>query len=406
MRFRVLNKPASDRVESIDVFRGLTILAMIFVNDLASITGIPGWMKHMPTEVDGMTFVDLVFPAFLFIVGVAIPFAIDKRLRRGDSYLQIWKHILIRTTGLIILGILMVNIGNLNEEYTGMDKNLWVVLLFVSVILVWNQYSHERGKIRFIFYLLRSIGICVLVYLAAIYRGGTESELTWFKTSWWGILGLIGWAYLISCTLYFIFRNHHAAMVGMVAFLILLFVGDTEGILNFLQPVSDVVWIGGHIGTHSAITVSGIVVSMLFFGENKNLSPLKRILWILIFALFIYLTGCFLRPHYIVSKNLATPSWGLFSISICSVIFAFLYWLIDLKKKNWWVFFIRPAGVNPLLAYILPFIVYALIGLFEITYLKDNFGHGSIGIVRSVVFTLIMVGFTNMLTKLRIRLHL
>jgi predicted acyltransferase len=76
---------SSGRISSIDVFRGLTIFAMIFVNDLAGVRDIPAWMKHVPADQDGMTFVDVVFPAFLFIVGMAIPFAIAKRFKSGYS---------------------------------------------------------------------------------------------------------------------------------------------------------------------------------------------------------------------------------------------------------------------------------------------------------------------------------
>ena len=54
----------------------MTILVMIFVNDLAGVRGAPAWMKHIhPSDADGMTFVDVVFPAFLFIVGTSIPSA-------------------------------------------------------------------------------------------------------------------------------------------------------------------------------------------------------------------------------------------------------------------------------------------------------------------------------------------
>jgi len=49
---------------SIDVFRGLTILLMIFVNDLAGVSGVPVWLKHMPADVDGMSLADLVFQHF------------------------------------------------------------------------------------------------------------------------------------------------------------------------------------------------------------------------------------------------------------------------------------------------------------------------------------------------------
>ena len=75
------------RILSIDVFRGFTIFMMVFVNDLAGVGNIPDWMKHMPADADAMTFVDVVFPAFLFIVGMAIPFAVKNRLEKGRANL-------------------------------------------------------------------------------------------------------------------------------------------------------------------------------------------------------------------------------------------------------------------------------------------------------------------------------
>ena len=77
---------SSQRILSIDIFRGLTILTMVFVNDLASVANIPQWMKHMPADADAMTFVDVVFPAFLFIVGMSIPFAVKNRISKGQSH--------------------------------------------------------------------------------------------------------------------------------------------------------------------------------------------------------------------------------------------------------------------------------------------------------------------------------
>ncbi len=72
------------RILSIDVLRGLTILVMVFVNDISGVTGTPAWLKHIePSDADGMTFVDAVFPVFLFIVGMSIPLAIGGRLKKG-----------------------------------------------------------------------------------------------------------------------------------------------------------------------------------------------------------------------------------------------------------------------------------------------------------------------------------
>src|SRR5512136_2578916 len=75
------------RVTSIDALRGLVVFTMIFVNDLAgaSDTIVPAWMKHFHGR-SGMTFVDLVFPSFLFIVGMSLPLALGPRLRKGEPF--------------------------------------------------------------------------------------------------------------------------------------------------------------------------------------------------------------------------------------------------------------------------------------------------------------------------------
>ncbi|MBZ0255255.1 DUF5009 domain-containing protein, partial [bacterium] len=109
MPIRIQPEVSLNRIVSIDVLRGLIILVMIFVNDVVGVHGSPAWMKHMPSQQDGMTFVDLVFPAFLFIVGMSIPYAIGGRLDRGESIIAILKHIAIRTFGLLCIGVYMVN---------------------------------------------------------------------------------------------------------------------------------------------------------------------------------------------------------------------------------------------------------------------------------------------------------
>lgn len=397
---------SQSRVESIDVFRGLTIFIMILVNDLASVRDIPGWLKHMPAEIDGMTFVDVVFPTFLFIVGMSIPFALNKRIRKGETFTQIWMHILTRTLGLLVLGFFMVNVHFYNERLAGLDNEIWTMLIFVFAILVWNQYPQTENKKNIAAIVLRLTGITGLIMLAIIFKGGTEGNIIWMQTRWWGILGLIGWAYLTSCLFYFLFKKYHSAVIGSAAFLFLLFIGDKEGALGFLSPVGGIIWIGGFIGTHSAITMIGVSVSMLFLREYKELTPARRILWILTFALILYLCGSFLRPLYIISKNLATPSWGLISASVSAAIFAFLYWLVDLKKINRWSFIIKPAGTNPLLAYILPDLIYPLFTLFGMSFYSRALGSGLIGLMRSIVFAFIIVGLTNLLTALKVKLHL
>ncbi len=73
----IAGQATSTRVVSIDIFRGITMAVMIYVNDLDSVHGLSKWTYHMPANVDAMTYVDMVFPAFLFIVGMALPIAVN-----------------------------------------------------------------------------------------------------------------------------------------------------------------------------------------------------------------------------------------------------------------------------------------------------------------------------------------
>src|SRR6201995_2951861 len=95
---------APQRLASIDIFRGLTMVVMIFVNDLASVHGLPWWTYHAPAKINVMTYVDMVYPFFLFIIGLSIPLAIQARLKKNPSVPSLWMHIIIRSASLIVLG--------------------------------------------------------------------------------------------------------------------------------------------------------------------------------------------------------------------------------------------------------------------------------------------------------------
>ena len=77
------------RLQSIDVFRAVTMFFMIFVNDVDGVEKIPGWIKHIDAATDGLGFADIIFPAFLFIVGLSIPFALSKHMQSGESKAKI-----------------------------------------------------------------------------------------------------------------------------------------------------------------------------------------------------------------------------------------------------------------------------------------------------------------------------
>ena len=81
------------------------MFTMIYVNDFPEHTG-PWWTHHAPSSADWMTFVDMVFPAFLFLVGMSIPIALGSRIRKAEPLWKTLAHVLLRTISLLAIGII------------------------------------------------------------------------------------------------------------------------------------------------------------------------------------------------------------------------------------------------------------------------------------------------------------
>lgn len=391
----------SQRLLSIDIFRGLTIFTMVFVNDLASVQDIPAWMKHAGAHEDTMTFVDVVFPAFLFIVGMAIPLSMKARGAKGQSFLEIGKHILIRTFGLLVLGVFMVNSDEMNEEATLIPAGLWKVSFYVSAILIWNQYPKVERNKQLLFRALQIMGIICLLLLIPLFRKG-DAGITGMTPSWWGILGLIGWAYLISTIVYMVFKDNLTALVGILGIFILLCMGLRSETLVLPTGLG---WLKGQAGNiaHASLCLAGMILSLLLMENSPADTPRKRIQWMVVIGIIFLIGGYFTRPFFGISKILATPSWVLYCAAICCFLFPLIYWLVDVKNYHKWANFLTPAGKNPLLTYILPPIIYAITGYL---YAPELFNSGMLGIIRALLFSFFVLGVAGILTKWRIRLHL
>jgi len=396
------NKLITQRIRSIDVFRGITILVMIFVNDVAGVSGIPGWMKHKPADADAMTFVDVVFPAFLFIVGMSLPFAINGRLAKGEDFWKLQSHIIWRTVGLLILGVFMVNAeGGYNEKAMGMSIAAWSLLFYLCAILVWNVYRFKNKKWK---YLLQATGAIGLLLLAWVYRGGEDGTES-LKPHWWGILGLIGWAYLFSCIIYQVFKGK----VLPLLFAIAICIGWYSVSRSDMAKGSTVLeWMSSRAGhaAHTSIVLCGIVLSLLFFNEQITRKVSLRFVYAGLFALAAFIAGYFLRPYYSISKIYASPTWCLYCSAICIVLFSILYWLTDIKKRYRWTEFFQPAASNALLVYILPAIIMYLQILLGLNFMPAIFHEGLLGIIWSALYAVFMMWLASGLNKLKIRLHL
>lgn len=390
------------RIESIDIMRGLTLLLMLFVNDL-NMEVAPAWLGHTVAEYDGMGLADWVFPGFLFMVGMAVPFAISGRLKKGESIPSILGHIITRTVSLLVIGVMMVNIRRSNPELTGMSINLWAVLMYVSAFLIWNDYPKEKNPI--LVNLLKYGGVALMIFLALIFQSGTESEPGWLITDWWGILGMIGWGYLVTSLLYLAFRDSVAGAAAAVLFFLALNILDLSGMLGFLDPLRPALGII-IAGNTPLIVVTGLLAGVLL-KKLKGADDSRILLIFTILGVVSLALGFFLRRWFIISKLIGTPSWAMICSGISFLVFTLIYWLADVKGHRKWAAFVRPAGRSSLTTYLAPDILYYTSWMLPFPVLVYKLSPNPLVVVLgSLAWALLMVGLTVVLEKLNIRLKL
>ena len=388
------------RILSIDAFRGLTILVMVFVNQLGGVSGVPQWARHMPADADAMSFVDVVFPAFLFIVGMSIPFALAQRQARGDDGPALQGHVLARTLGLLVLGLFMVNAEDgFNPAQMPFNIGWWQLGLYLCTWLIWGVYGTPAAGGRNTW---RTVGVLGLLVLSCAYRGGPDGK-AWMTHQWWGILGLIGWSYLIAASVYLAGRGRLAwlllATAACVAFYALCHAFPATAYPRW----ADLADCGGLV-CETSLTLLGVVTSLVFFARPGERAPARRfgIAGALIVACVV--VGALLRPAYTISKIYASPTWCLYSAAICIALFAGLYVLVDLRGHARWVRWVAPVASQPLVAYLIPFVVVGIEDTFGVGF-PDVLNHGVAGVAFCVAFVAFVLAATAVVTR-KVKLQL
>jgi len=388
------------RIASIDAFRGLTILVMVFVNQLAGVSGVPQWARHMKADADAMSFVDVVFPAFLFIVGMSIPFALNQRQARGDDGAALQRHVLARSVGLIVLGFFMVNAEDgFNPARMPFNIGWWSLGLYLCTFLIWGVYGRaEPGGVN----TWRAAGMLGLLVLCCTWRGGPDGK-AWMTHQWWGILGLIGWSYLISASVYLAGRARIAVLLFATAACIAVYALCHAFPAAVYPDWSDLTDCGGLV-CETSLTLLGVVTSLVFFARPEDVAPLRRFAQAALLVAACVAAGAWLRPTYTISKIYASPTWCLYSAAICIALFAALYTAIDLRGHARWTRGLAPAAAQPLVAYLIPFVVVGLEDALG-TGLPDVLNHGPLGVGFCVLFALFVLGATALITR-KVRLQL
>lgn len=396
----------SNRITSIDATRGLIMLLMIFVNDLAIIKGqlVPDYLLHFSDRHhgSGMTIVDMVLPGFLFVLGMSVPFAIRSKMQKGIGLFAIIKHVCVRTLSLIGLGLMMAK-GWPGATKMGFSPALWETLMGLSAILAFCQLSSFKDNQKKILStnFLNFTGVVGLFFLAWQYIG-KHGELILslsplhIYTNGWGILGIIAWAYLICAIIYLIFTVHRTALLASMVVLIGVYVMAKSNGLRYLEY-------GQLFGTQAAIAVAGTILSsILLTDDTKALG--QRIRFTLLFIAANTLGAFMVLKLYGISKNLATPSWALFSCAITAA----LWLLIYLINQRFELKALVLAGQNVILSYLLSAIYFSVIiniGLGD-AYRQFALLDLNHALIRAFSMSVMIVGFTVFLNQKGFRLKL
>lgn len=395
-----MKEAVSTRVASIDILRALTMILMIFVNDLWSLKEIPEWLGHVASGVDGIGLADIVFPAFLFIVGLSLPYAIDNRTAKGDTPWQLVKHVLVRSVALLVMGVFLVNGETINAEATGMARYVWNSICCISFIMIWNSYPKTMNQN--LVYGLKGIAIAVLIVFAIIYRGGLEGDIERFGPHWWGILGLIGWAYLASGLITVLAKRNFYVIAGAWIFFAVLSMLFHAGLVpGFLAVIPNAI-LGG---TLAGLTMGGVLTAMIFQYYRQRSDHKTITIVFITFSIVLIILSVITRPYWGLAKLGATPAW-LFLCSAFTILgLTIIYWLADVLGKANWFSFIKPAGTDTLLCYLIPYFAYTTTRLLGI-HLPEIVLVGGIGLVKSILFALLCVVITGALNRWGIKLKL
>lgn len=287
------------------------------VFSLAAVTGWPvfAWAKtqlqHVPWE--GFVFYDMIFPLFLFIAGVSMPFSILKRQKRGDSPRSIYLHLFKRLLLLLLLGLIYNRLLYFNFEYQRWASVLGRIGLawFFAAIIVLNASIRNQ--------ILWFVGI-LLSYWAAI-------KLIPVPGFGAGILTPEGnlAAYIDQKLLPGLFCCYKY--------------GDNEGILSTVPAI--------------ATALLGVLTGHFLALESPKLSKLKKG-WILLAAGVVFLgIGRIWGFALPIIKNLWTSSYVMFAGGWSLILLAVFYLIIDVWQIRRWAFPFVVIGLNSITIYML-----------------------------------------------------
>jgi len=337
----VVNNPITQRVSSVDAYRGFVMLLMMaevleFGHVAEAIPDSSFWaflhfhQSHVPWV--GCSLHDLIQPSFTFLVGVALPYSIASRSARSQSHTSLWLHTLRRALILILLGIFLRSMYRGQTNFT-FEDTLTQIGLGYPFLFALGFRSERTSWI--------ALGIVLIGYWAlfALYPL-PGPDFDWSQT---GVAA--DWEHHRTGFAAHWNKNTNAAW----AF--------DRWFLNLFPREKPFLFNGGGYATLSFIPTLGTMILGLQAGRwlknSQSASWLVR--RFLIAAAGLFVTALFLQFTTLVPivKRIWTPSWTLFSGGWCFVLLALFYFLVDMQQRKKIFFPLIVVGMNSIAAYVL-----------------------------------------------------
>ncbi|HEU4748306.1 MAG TPA: hypothetical protein VFS56_07365 [Gemmatimonadaceae bacterium] len=326
-------RPARERLLSLDVFRGLTVAAMLLVNDPGSWGAIFPPLGHAPWH--GWTPTDLIFPFFLFIVGITTHLSLSARRARGDDEGAIVRQVLRRGAIIYLLGFLMA----LFPFYQ------WGPIEGMPDPSVWDRIVHRLEHVRILGVLARIAIVYVIAALLTL-RTNLEQQVIIIAVLLFGywiamtVIPVPGEGTIGALLLHDKSRNLAAYMDRLILGTNHIWSGsvtyDPEGVLSTIPA----------IGT----AMLGVIAGRWIAESRRPL--IERIAGLFAVGAVVMMLGSMWNWVFPINKNLWTSSYVLFTAGMAALVLATVMWLVEHYTVRWWTKPFVIFGVNPIVAFV------------------------------------------------------
>lgn len=339
----MVENQALPRWNGVDLWRGITIFLMIFCN--YGFTGSPDWLRHhQPYDASGITMVDLIFPVFLFLVGVSVVPAFRKYADCEHGVRLFLRHVLLRFGSLLVMGLLCVNTPG---DMLGIPGGWWESLALGAVLLAWHRIPHDAGRtMRIVSRGLRWAGILFLAAYVILFRAPDGGG---WATLWWGILGLIAWVYLVTALMFLGLRKTPELAFFAPALLIGVYIAGRSGAFAAWGKFSQDYTL---VSSLPSLALMGLALAFQAGNFRTQFARTARcFLGFIVMAL-----GCGLAYTVLwgVNKNNSTPSWCFYGGAAGAAGWLICGWLLDVRQyRGKLLDWMTALGRTALTAYVL-----------------------------------------------------